>query len=203
MTICRAFRWRLQWRSSSMATSHRYSYRFLFAPATIGPIVWLAQNEAQTARIRHGLILACVGDPGNMTYKKSRRGDAEVDRAVAHVLKHSGAGIPNQRFFSLGIRRKAVLLSRLQSSRGLPDEDSERLFPGVPQFGGQSGICARRESGRFVPQVRVDPGSSGKQLHLSEPESKMRTAVGQARTVSEPWAARPTPPAMSWRCFGC
>ena len=24
------------------------------------------------------------------TYKKSRRGEAEVDRAVAHVLKHSG-----------------------------------------------------------------------------------------------------------------
>jgi len=71
-------------------TAHRYSYRFLFAPATLGPIVWLAQNEAQTARIRHGLILACVGDPGKTTYKKSRRGDAEVDRAVAHMLKHSG-----------------------------------------------------------------------------------------------------------------
>ena len=70
--------------------SHRFSYRFLFAPATIGPIVWLAANEAQTARIRHGLILACVGDAGKTTYKKSRRGEAEVDRAVAHVLKHSG-----------------------------------------------------------------------------------------------------------------
>jgi aminopeptidase-like protein len=69
---------------------HRYSYRFLFAPATLGPIVWLAQNEAHTDRIKHGLILACVGDPGKTTYKKSRRGDAEVDRAVAHVLKHSG-----------------------------------------------------------------------------------------------------------------
>ena len=71
-------------------TSRRYSYRFLFAPATLGPIVWLAANEAQTERIRHGLILACVGDSGKTTYKKSRRGDAEVDRAVAHVLKHSG-----------------------------------------------------------------------------------------------------------------
>ena len=71
-------------------TSHRYSYRFLFAPATLGPIVWLATNEALTARIRHGLILACVGDAGKTTYKKSRRGDAEVDRAVAHVLQHSG-----------------------------------------------------------------------------------------------------------------
>ena len=72
------------------STSHRYSYRFLFAPATIGPMTWLAANEHQTGRIKHGLILACVGDPGKTTYKKSRRGDAEVDRAVAHVLKHSG-----------------------------------------------------------------------------------------------------------------
>jgi aminopeptidase-like protein len=70
--------------------SQRYSYRFLFAPATIGPVTWLAANERQTERIKHGLILACIGDPGKTTYKKSRRGDAEVDRAVAHVLKHSG-----------------------------------------------------------------------------------------------------------------
>src|ERR1700730_467858 len=70
--------------------SNRYSYRFLFAPATIGSITWLARNERQTGRIKHGLILACAGDPGKMTYKKSRRDDAEVDRAVAHVLKHSG-----------------------------------------------------------------------------------------------------------------
>jgi aminopeptidase-like protein len=50
----------------------------------------LAANEHQTVRIKHGLILACIGDPGKTTYKKSRRGDAEVDQAVAHVLKHSG-----------------------------------------------------------------------------------------------------------------
>jgi aminopeptidase-like protein len=36
------------------------------------------------------LVLTCVGDRGHITYKKSRRGDAEIDRAVAHVLKHSG-----------------------------------------------------------------------------------------------------------------
>ena len=68
----------------------RYSYRFLFAPATIGPVTWLEANEHRTRRIKHGLILACVGDSGKTTYKKSRRGDAEIDRAVAHVLKHSG-----------------------------------------------------------------------------------------------------------------
>ena len=64
----------------------RYSYRFLFAPGTIGSITWLARNEDRLGRIRHGLVLACVGDPGGFTYKRSRRGDAEIDQAVAHVL---------------------------------------------------------------------------------------------------------------------
>ena len=68
----------------------RYSYRFLFLPGTIGSITWLARNEDHLDRVRHGLVLACLGDPGGFTYKRSRRGDAEVDRAVAHVLEQSG-----------------------------------------------------------------------------------------------------------------
>jgi aminopeptidase-like protein len=74
----------LRFRSSS-----RYSYRFLFIPGTIGSITWLALNEDRVPRIKHGLVVACVGDPGKSTYKRSRRGDAEIDRAVIHVLKHS------------------------------------------------------------------------------------------------------------------
>ena len=68
----------------------RYSYRFLFIPGTIGSITWLAGNEDRLGRIRHGLVLSGVGDPGGFTYKRSRRGDAEIDRAVTHVLARSG-----------------------------------------------------------------------------------------------------------------
>ncbi len=68
----------------------RYSYRFLFVPGTIGSIAWLARNEPAAARIRHGLTAACVGDAGPLTYKKSRRGDAEIDRAAQHALRLSG-----------------------------------------------------------------------------------------------------------------
>lgn len=68
----------------------RYSYRFLFIPGTIGSITWLAVNRHQTSRIRHGLVVACVGDPGKLHYKKTRHGDAEIDRAAMHVLSHSG-----------------------------------------------------------------------------------------------------------------
>jgi aminopeptidase-like protein len=68
----------------------RYTYRFLFAPVTIGAITWLALNEERAQRIAHGLVAACLGDPGRLTYKRSRRGNAEIDRAVAHVLAQSG-----------------------------------------------------------------------------------------------------------------
>ena len=64
----------------------RYSYRFLFIPGTIGAITWLAQNRAAAQRIRHGLVLTCIGDKGKFHYKKSRRGNADIDRAVMHVL---------------------------------------------------------------------------------------------------------------------
>jgi aminopeptidase-like protein len=67
-----------------------YSYRFLFTPGTIGSIVWLSRNEAAVTKIKHGLVLACVGDPGKVTYKKTRRGDTEIDRAVVQALKDSG-----------------------------------------------------------------------------------------------------------------
>lgn len=69
--------------------ARRYSYRFLFIPATIGSITWLALNEARIPGITHGFVLTGVGDSGPFTYKQSRRGNAEIDRAFQHVLQHS------------------------------------------------------------------------------------------------------------------
>ncbi|MFD8899009.1 DUF4910 domain-containing protein [Streptomyces ardesiacus] len=67
-----------------------YTYRFVFAPGTIGAITWLAHNRERVERVKHGLVLACAGDPGDLTYKQSRRGDAEIDRVLRHVLDASG-----------------------------------------------------------------------------------------------------------------
>ncbi|MFF8930381.1 DUF4910 domain-containing protein [Streptomyces longwoodensis] len=67
-----------------------YTYRFLFAPGTIGAITWLARNAERVERVRHGLVLACAGDSGQLTYKRSRRGDAGIDRVMRHVLDASG-----------------------------------------------------------------------------------------------------------------
>ena len=75
---------------SLSALSLSYSYRFLFIPGTVGSITWLCRNEPRVPLVKHGLVLASVGDSGKSTYKKSRRGDAPIDRAVRHVLRHSG-----------------------------------------------------------------------------------------------------------------
>jgi aminopeptidase-like protein len=80
----------------------RYSYRFLFIPGTIGSITWLAVNKDRALKIQHGLVVACVGDPGKMHYKRSRHGDAEIDRAVAYVLKHSDQEYEIIDFFPYG-----------------------------------------------------------------------------------------------------
>jgi aminopeptidase-like protein len=83
-------------------TERRYSYRFLFLPGTIGAIAWLALNRERAARIRHGLVLSCVGDTGGFHYKKSRRGNAEIDRVMAQVLQHSGESHAIEEFTPYG-----------------------------------------------------------------------------------------------------
>lgn len=67
----------------------RHTYRFLWGPGTLGPLCWLARNADRVGRIRHGLAVASAGDPGPLTYKRSRRGDTTIDRAAAHVLRTS------------------------------------------------------------------------------------------------------------------
>jgi aminopeptidase-like protein len=68
----------------------RYSYRLLFIPGTIGSITWLATHEQVIPRIKHGFVLTGIGDAGPLTYKRSRRGDAEIDHVMAQVLKQAG-----------------------------------------------------------------------------------------------------------------
>jgi aminopeptidase-like protein len=100
----------------------RYSYRFIFIPGTIGAITWLALNERAVGRIKHGLVVANVGDSGKMHYKKSRCGNAEIDRATMHVLQHSGSpyeviefspyGYDERQFCSPGIDLSVGSLTR-------------------------------------------------------------------------------------------
>jgi aminopeptidase-like protein len=80
----------------------RYSYRFLFIPGTIGSVAWLALNRPRVGKIKHGFVLTGVGDAGHPTYKCSRRGDAEIDRAWAYVLKQGGGAFDIEPFSPFG-----------------------------------------------------------------------------------------------------
>lgn len=66
--------------------SRRLTYRFVFAPGTIGSLVWLEHRADVLPRVRHGLVLTGVGGPGPLVYKRSRHGDRSIDRAAAHVV---------------------------------------------------------------------------------------------------------------------
>ncbi|MGN6643363.1 MAG: DUF4910 domain-containing protein [Verrucomicrobiota bacterium] len=83
-----------------LKSTPRLSYRFVFIPGTIGSITWLALNDS--SRIRHGLVLTCLGDPGTFTYKKTRLGSAFIDRVASHVLAHSGTAHAVEDFIPYG-----------------------------------------------------------------------------------------------------
>jgi len=129
----------------------RYSYRFLFIPGTIGAITWLSQNEDHINAIQHGLVLTCVGDRGHITYKKSRRGDAEIDRAMAHVLKHSGQRYAIEDFVPYGY------------------DERQYCSPG---FNLPVGCFMRTPHGKF-PEYH----SSGDNLELMDPTSLAHSLV--------------------------
>lgn len=74
-------------RDLSRRSRRRFGYRFLFAPGTIGAIAWLDAHRDAPDRVRHGLTLSCLGDPAPPSYKRSRRGDAAIDRYASHVLR--------------------------------------------------------------------------------------------------------------------
>jgi aminopeptidase-like protein len=102
---------------------NRLSYRFLFIPGTIGSIAWLASNAAHAqTRVKHGLVLTCLGDGGDFHYKKSRQGGAVVDRAAAsvlrgmsaahHILEFSPYGYDERQFCSPGFNLPVGCLMR-------------------------------------------------------------------------------------------
>ena len=119
------------------------------SPARSASITWLARNEAgarpHPPRAGAG---QCVGDSGVMHYKRSRRGDAEIDRAVEHVL--AAAARRDPRLHPLRLRRAAVLLAGLRSAGRLPVAHAQRRVPRVPHVGRRPRLRAARGAGRLA-----------------------------------------------------
>jgi aminopeptidase-like protein len=109
----------------------RYGYRFLFAPGTIGAITWLARNEDRVHRIKHGLVVSMVGDRGGPTFKKSRRGNAEIDRAMVHALNHSGLSPVVEDFYPYGYDERQYCSPGFNLPVGL---FSRSKFGAIPEY---------------------------------------------------------------------
>ena len=137
------------------ARRRRFTYRLLFAPGTIGAICWLAANRDAAARIRHGLVLTCLGDPAPPSYKQSRRGAAPIDRYAAHVLRgarilpFSPTGYDERQFCSPGfdlpvgclMRSPGGTFAEYHTSADTPDfvrpaalADSLRVLTGIVEL---------------------------------------------------------------------
>ena len=158
----------------------RLSYRFLFAPGTIGAITWLARNEAAARHIDHGLVISCVGDSGGPIYKKSRRGDAVIDRTMARVLT----------------RDRTSQSASIQDF--LPYGYDERQFCS-PGFNLPVGLFQRSQYGTF-PEYHT----SADNLEFIQPEHLEQsyriivdTIDSLERDVSPAVAAAPSHPAQS------
>lgn len=104
------------------ASSPRFTYRCVFAPAAIGCVTWLSQNQSKLSRVKLGMVAALLGDSGQLSYKKTQAGDTLIDRASLHVLRHwnmpfrtiefSPFGYDERQFASPGINLPVGRLTR-------------------------------------------------------------------------------------------
>ena len=80
----------------------QHTIRFIFAPATIGAIAWLAQNRDRVDRIAGGLTLTSLGDGAPLRYKSTAAADTPIDRVAAAVLTESGVNHEFIEFYPFG-----------------------------------------------------------------------------------------------------
>jgi aminopeptidase-like protein len=104
----------------------RYTYRLLWAPGTIGAITWLARNPDIPQRIKHGVVLSCVGDRGGFTYKRTRRGDARIDRIMTRTLGEDANVID---FFPYGYDERQYNAPAYKLDVGLFQRSQFATFP--------------------------------------------------------------------------
>ena len=130
----------------------RCSYRFLFVPGTIGSLSWLATNEDKLQNIKYGLVLSCLGDAGDVTYKQSRQGTAPITGLPPDVLGHDSRpskiapftpfGYDERQYCSPGIDLPVGCLMRTQPG-GYPEyhtsaDNPEYLSPTASHIHWQS-----------------------------------------------------------------
>lgn len=179
-----------------------YTYRFIYAPGTIGAITWLARNAERIEQVKHGLVLACAGDSGRLTYKQSRRGDAEIDRVLRHVLAASERphhvteftpyGYDERQYCSPGFDLGVGSLSRTRTP-GTPSTTPRRTT--------RTSSPRRRWRTRSPSAARRSPYWTGTGSTSTSAPTANRSWDGGGCTTRS--AAAATRNRRRWPCSGC
>jgi aminopeptidase-like protein len=119
---------------------NRLSYRFVFGPGTLGSLAWLATHREIWPRIRHGLVVVLAGNRAPLTYKQSRSGVADIDRAAAaclasgepgsSILPFSAWGYDERQFGAPGFALPVGRLTR-STEEGYPEYHSSADNPSI------------------------------------------------------------------------
>lgn len=148
-------------RTVAARSRRRFTYRFLFAPATIGAVAFLAGNPEAVRRIRHGVVVTGVGGPGVLHYKRTRDG-APVDRIMESVLAEQGEhrilpfspdGYDERQYNSPGFRLPVGRLSRLPHGQ-YPEYHTSADDPSFVRSEAMEGAVGLLET--FVERVEGD-----------------------------------------------
>jgi aminopeptidase-like protein len=77
------------YRELKKLKTHKYSYRFVIAPESIGAICNLYQNKDLLKKnVKAGYIFTCCGDDGPVTYKRTREEESLTNNITKHILSN-------------------------------------------------------------------------------------------------------------------
>ena len=86
-----------------LSAPRRYSYRIVFAPETIGAIVYASRHlQELRERVIAGFVVTCAGDDRAVSFLPSRLGETLADRAALHVLRHRAPEFRRYSFLDRG-----------------------------------------------------------------------------------------------------
>ena len=166
---------------------HRYTYRFLFIPGTIGAIAWLARNEEAAARIKHGLVLACAGDRGvDDLQAKSARECGHRSRRCARA-RAFGAHFDAENFTPYGYDERQYCSPAFNLPVGVLSRTPYGRFPEYHTSADNLDFVDPASLADTVVNMSGHSRSDRRRCGVLQSESQMRTTAWQARAVCEPW----------------
>ena len=132
----------------------RYTYRLLWSPGTVGPLCFLDRNRATLDRLIHGLAVSCVGDPGPLRYKRSRRGRRRGRSRPAPTSSGASPGGIVSDWEPLGGDERQFCSPGFDLPVGVLSRTPHGLLSRVPLLGRQPRLRQRRRrsAARFAPR---------------------------------------------------